>query len=303
MFDQQPSRMHTVPQSYLEAFSTQEPMRRTAAIWRFDRSSAEPKRVGVRDAEVVRDIYTVYAEDGSPDTGIEDKIFVDIEGAFCTARQNLRSHRSVTADDWRSLTVFVSAQLLRTPRMLQGMRELMERIGATYAQDDPPGIMLELIRRGAHRIARMRGTIGFNETGLPLLTCDNPAVTWKPLDNRFQTGVSQSDPAMAISFPIAPDMIFTAAQTSESLTVAGAHFDGDAPSSFSCHVDIGSVPAWEVKRQNLICVVNAHRYVYANYNGNRLSRFLHNNFIGRPGPRPRQDLIALDTPLSDLLER
>jgi hypothetical protein len=278
-------------------------MRRTAAIWRFDRSSAEPKLVGVRDAEVVRDIYTVYAEDGSPDTGIEDEIFVDIEGAFCTARQNLRNHRRVTPDDWRSLTVFVSAQLLRTPRMLQGMRELMDKIGVCYQQDTAPRVMLELLRRCAHRVARMRGTIGFNETEFPFLTCDNPAVMWKSLGDQVLTGVNQFDPSMVVSCPLAPDLMFIASQTPESLSVAAAVFDGDAPNTFSVHVDVGSVPQFEVKRLNRICTANAHRYVYANYNDKRLGRFLHNNFFGRPGPRPRQDLIALGTPLSDLLER
>jgi hypothetical protein len=78
--------MHTVPQSYFEAFAVDNPTRRrTPGVWRFDRLSGEAKIVGVRDSEVVKDIYTVYI-DGAPDVGIE-KLLCGIENAFSRARK------------------------------------------------------------------------------------------------------------------------------------------------------------------------------------------------------------------------
>jgi hypothetical protein len=40
-------RMHTVPESYFEAFAVREPGRRTSRVWRFDRVSGESKLLGV----------------------------------------------------------------------------------------------------------------------------------------------------------------------------------------------------------------------------------------------------------------
>ena len=88
---QQTRRMHAVAESYLEAFDAHVPDRRKPAVWRFDRVSGEAKLVGVRDAEVAQRTYTpLFGADGAPDTGIEDPILCDIEGAFCTARNLLR---------------------------------------------------------------------------------------------------------------------------------------------------------------------------------------------------------------------
>ena len=61
--------MHTVPEAYFEAFAVGE-TRRTSGIWRFDRVSGERKLLGVGDAEVLKDTYTVMGNDGAPDIGI-----------------------------------------------------------------------------------------------------------------------------------------------------------------------------------------------------------------------------------------
>ena len=79
MAGQRTRRMHTVPRSYLETFAVQDPDRRTPSVWRFDRLSAEAKVVGVRDAEVVKDIYALVDDTGSPDTVIEDAILGEAE--------------------------------------------------------------------------------------------------------------------------------------------------------------------------------------------------------------------------------
>lgn len=65
-------RMHTVAKSYLEAFAVDDPERReTPGIWRFERHTGKRKMIGVNDSEVVKNIYTVYDESGTPDIGIE----------------------------------------------------------------------------------------------------------------------------------------------------------------------------------------------------------------------------------------
>jgi hypothetical protein len=66
------------------------------------------------------------------------------------------------------------AQLLRTPRFFQLMRDGLAADRTSYEQDTLPRVMLILIARWIPRLARMRGILPYNETGLPLLTCDNP---------------------------------------------------------------------------------------------------------------------------------
>src|ERR1039457_2101566 len=112
-------RMHTVAESYFEAFAVDDPTRRNiAGIWRFNRSSGEGKVVGVRDSEVHKDIYTVYDEDGKPDTGIET-LLCKIESAFGDARRSLldkvkllEKRVTLSKEHWSALARFVAAQLL-----------------------------------------------------------------------------------------------------------------------------------------------------------------------------------------------
>ena len=86
MADGRTRRMHTVLESYFESFAVQDPARRTSCVWRFDRISGKAKLVGVGDSEVAKDIYTVFSNDGNPDTGIKERILCEIKGAFCSAR-------------------------------------------------------------------------------------------------------------------------------------------------------------------------------------------------------------------------
>ena len=96
-------RMHTVPESYFEAFAVREPARRTSRLWRFERSTGESKLLGVGDAEITKDIYAVFNEDGTPDTGIEDELLCGLEGAFCTARNLLLQQKPLSKENWSSL--------------------------------------------------------------------------------------------------------------------------------------------------------------------------------------------------------
>lgn len=281
--------MHTVPHGYLQAFAVPDTKRRMPAVWRFDRISGEGKLVGVRDAEVVRDIYTIFGDDGAPDTVIEDDILCDVEGAFCATRDVLRDRNPPTREHWANLARFIALQLLRTPRMLQLVREEIDAEGGEYARDTAQRIMVFLARRWVHRIARMNGIVASDETDFPFLTCDNPAVTWKKIGEGFQCGVNQRDPSLIVSCPLAPDLMFTSYQTPESLraVLAERHDMDQPPQKFGTHIDTGTLPVPEVKRLNLICIANAHRYLYSNYSDKRLRRFLTNNFFGKPGPARR----------------
>jgi Protein of unknown function (DUF4238) len=294
-------RMHTVPEGYFEAFAVREAARRTSRVWRFERSTADSKLFGVGDAEVARDIYAVFNDDGAPDTGIEDELLCALENAFCTARNLLLQRKPLSKENWSSLFRFTAAQLLRTPRLFQLVRDDLAADGTPYEQDALPRVMLLLIGRWIPRLARMRGILAYNETGLPLLTCDNPAVTWKKSGDGFICGVDQYDPGLVVSCPLSPTLMFVAHQTPESLKAVQAEqhdipFSDRKPQTFTSHVDIGSLPEAEVKRMNHICVSNAHRYVYANYSDEPLRRFLQDRFFGAPAPVRRRDLQPIGSP-------
>lgn len=273
--------MHTVPEGYLESFAVNDPARRTSGVWRFERNSGESKILGVGDIEVVKDIYTVFTDEGAPDTGIEE-VLCDLEGAFCEARKALSDRARPSKECWSALFRFVSAQLLRTPHVFEQMRKFFDGEETTYKQDSFPRVMLLLIERWFPRLARMSGLIAYNETGLPLLTSDNPAALWKKDDRGgFVYGVDQFDPNLVISCPLSPTLMFVAYQTAESLAaVRKEQYDSprdDRPSeSFSSRVNYGPWPEQEIRRMNRVCVTNSYRHVYANYSNEPLRRFLLN---------------------------
>lgn len=294
MADRRTRRMHTVPEGYFEAFGVQDPTRRTSGVWRFDRVSGEAKLLGVGDAEVVRDIYTIFNDEGIPDTGIENEILCGLEGAFCSARNELLKRILLSKDHWTSLARFIAAQLLRTPRVLQSMRDGLDAEGTPYEHDTPQRVMLLLIERWIPRLIRMRGILAYNETGLPLLTSDNPAVMWKKNGDGFISGVDQYDPDLVVSCPLSPTLMFAAYQTPESLKAVYTE-QHNVPRSnrksekFSTHVDIGTIPEWEVVRMNNLCLGNAQRYIYANYSNKTLLQLIQNGFFGAPAPVRRSN--------------
>jgi len=301
MADGQKRRMHTVPEGYLEAFAVHDPARRSAGIWRFDRTSGQSKMLGVGQSEVEKDFYTVF-RDGNPDTGIED-IFCGIEGDFCKARNALLERTPLLKEHRTALARFIAAQLLRTPRFFQLMQDGLDAEGISYERDDLKGAMLVLIDRWIPRLARMSAVLAYNDTGLPLLTCDNPAVMWKKNGDSFICGVDQYDPELVISCPITPALAFVAYQTHESLQAVHAERHDipraeRVPGTFVSHVDGGTLPELEVKRLNQICISNAHRYVYASYSDKPLLRFLQNRFFGSPAPVRSRDLQPIGSPVA-----
>lgn len=293
--------MHTVPESYFEAFAVDDPTRRgTAGVWRFDRLSGEAKILGVSDSEVVNNIYTVYSEDGTPDIGIESDLLCGIEGNFDAVRrsllqENFLPHRvPISREQWSGVARFIAAQLLRTPRFFQSMRDTLDADGIEYQNDTPQRVMIELIGRWITRLVRMRGIIAYTETSLPLLTSDNPAVMWKKHGDGFAFA-NQYDPELVVSCPLAPKLLYCAYQTPDSLKAVRAERHdiprAERPSErFVSRVGFGSIPEWEVKRLNLLCVSNAHKYIYANYCDKTLLNFLQNRFFGAPAPVRTRDL-------------
>lgn len=298
-------RMHTVPEGYFEAFAVKEPERRVSRVWRFDRVSGDSKLLGVGDAEVAKDIYTVLSDDGAPDSGIEE-VFGGLESAFCDARKDLIDPTTLSKKNWSALFRFIAAQLLRTPRFFQLMRDGLDADRTPFEQDALPRVVLLLIGRWIPRIARMSGILAYNETSRPLLTSDNPAVTWKREGDGFICGVDQYDPELVVSCPLSPTLMVTAYQTPESLrAILAEPYDVSAdpkPENFTSHVEIGGMPEWEVERMNYICVSNAHRYVYANYCDQSLLRFLEDRFFGAAAPVRRRDLRPIGSPVDNANE-
>jgi hypothetical protein len=183
------------------------------------------------------------------------------------------------------------------------MRDGRDADSTQYEQDTLPRVMLLLIGRWIPRVARMSGILAYNETSRPLLTSDNPAVTWKRVGEGFICGVDQYDPELVVSCPLSPTLMFTAYQTPESLrAVLAEPYDGSAdpkPWNFTSRINIGGIPEWEVERMNHICVTNAHGHVYANYRDNSLLRFLENRFFGAAAPVRRRDLRAIGSPIGN----
>jgi hypothetical protein len=130
----------------------------------------------------------------------------------------------------------------------------------------------------------MCGMLAYTETELPLLTSDNPAVMWKKHGDGFICGVHQYERELVVSCPLSPTLLYVAYQTEDSLKAIRAEKhdvprDQRQPELFTSHVDFGSIPEWEVKRQNQLCLQNAHKYVYANYCDKPLLRLLQNRFF------------------------
>jgi len=307
MADGRTRRMHAVPRSYFDAFAVHEPGRRASRVWRFDRIFGESKLVGVGDTEVVKDIYAVFSDDGTPDTAIEDDMLCGIEDAFCSARSALLNRTPLSKDHWIALARFVAAQLLRTPRFLQLVRDGLDADGTVYERDTPQRVMVVLIERWVPRLLRMTGIIARNETGFPLLTSDNPAVLWKQsrLGDGFMCGVDQYDPDLVVSCPLGPTLMFAAYQTPQSLNSTWAE-RRDVEScvkqsrSFATRIAYTQLTPPEVKRFNNVCISNANNYIYANYCDGTVLRFLQNRFFGAPAPVRRRDLRPIGSPPAEL---
>jgi hypothetical protein len=279
---QRTKRMHTVPERYLEAFAVPDLDRRKSAVWRFGRDGSA-KLVGIRDAEVVREIYTVFREDGTPDTGIEDDILCSLEGDFCEVRRVFRARAEFTVQHFAALAKFVAMQLMRTPRSLQMIRDFANETGQPITADTPQRVMLDLAHRASPRLARMRHMIIHNETDFPLLTSDNPVPTWRETNGAYEHGVDLRMRDAVVVCPLAPDLMYAAYQTADSFKLnRDAETGVRTAGNYKIKIGIGGLPKEEAKRLNAICVEDAHCNVYSNQNTPALRRFLENRFFGWP---------------------
>src|SRR5579872_4616745 len=110
-------RMHTVAQAYLRAFAVKSTASRTPRIWQFGRTEKEVRLVGIRDASVFRDVYTLRKKDGTADTVIEKDLLGElVEAPFPIAVQVLSSGLTPGYSQWRDIFRFVAFQLVRTSR-------------------------------------------------------------------------------------------------------------------------------------------------------------------------------------------
>jgi hypothetical protein len=299
MGDQQTKRMHVVAAGYLGAFAVRAPERREPAVWRFERASGASKLLGVQDVGVVKDIYTVFGEDGLPDTGIEDEVLRDIDGAYCAARNALDQSPNLSTELWTGLARFLAFQLLRTPRSFQSTRDEFARHGVPHADDDPPKLMLFAAPWLERWLLHMEWAVVRNESDFPFLTSDEPAVMWKDMGTGLEIGPGFLDPALQITCALAPTRAFIARHTSESLRAVCSDLPHGIPEIPDCPIRItgGALTADQVRRFNLVTIANADRYLYANYNNARLQRFLTSRFVGAPAPVRREDRNPFGSPL------
>lgn len=304
MVNQKPTRRsHTVPRGYLQAFAAEDSGSQSSRVWRFERRTGESKLVGVRDAEVVKDFYTIVREDGTSDIVIEN-IFSETEGAFCNARDSLSKAKELpTKEQWITLSRFVAMQLLRTPRFFNLTRDELAASGTSFVENDLRRVMLLLINRWINRLVRMNGVLAHGESTLPLLTSDNPAIMWSWKRPGTIGGLDQRDPNLVVSCPLSTALVFLACQTSRSLEAIQAEpyeVDQINPKYSRIHssIKVEVLPASEIKRMNQMCLANADRYVYSGYKDKTLLKLLDARFFGHPAPVRPRDLKPIGSPLS-----
>ena len=286
--------MHTVPRGYLAAFAATMSGRREPALWRFDRTQPNGRLVGLNDAEVAKDIYTIEGGAGLPSGVIERPILTDAEGGFCTVRESLQSGRVLLPQDYHALARFLGYQFVRTPRSLQVDRDELRFRGIPFADDAPQQLMVALTVYVLEPwLCKMFWTIGDNRTGVPLITSDHPVTPWKETPERpgVETGVGFGDRALQIYCPISPTMAFIAKHTPESLDyITGPSSPaGSMPTLAIPSLDRRTMPPAEVRQLNMACVTNAERHVYSNTDNIGLRDFLVQFFIGKPAPVRRRD--------------
>ncbi|MGB9457183.1 MAG: DUF4238 domain-containing protein [Bryobacteraceae bacterium] len=278
--------MHAVPVGYLAAFDAKASGRRYPAVWRFDRVTSVARLVGIKDAEVVNDIYTVVGDNGARDTFIEEEILQNVDGAFCAARDALVARRPLEEGQWYDLAWFIAFQLERTPMMFRMLREELSEHGMPADVDTPQKVMVLTVRRLLRWLHRMDWLLCYNESDFPLLTSDNPATMWRDRGHGVETGVGFLAPDLRITCPLAPTLTLMVTHTEASLkAVRTEPIDADPPpGQFKLRIRGGPYATEGIRRLNLVTITNADRCVYASYNDPQLKRFLEGRFFGTLGP-------------------
>lgn len=293
--------MHTVPAGYLREFADANVQKRNPHIWRFDRNSSEPKLISVRDASVASGIYELRRTDGTADNTVENELlakFVD-EGI----REAIRAiAKRETNRYWclRNFSRFVAFQLARTPGAMQLLRDFAEVCQYPMSSNDSVMTMVAMGPKFERWFCTMDWTFCTNESKLPFLTSDNPAVMWADRGDHFEGGVGFMDPEMQILVPLTPNLCIRASQSERSMRNILESVSSDKVGGFSDVYEIllryEDLDIDTVVRFNQIVVANADRYAYASTDASNVLMFMTDVFLGQPQPVRRFDRKPIGSP-------
>jgi hypothetical protein len=296
--------MHTVPAGYLRAFADESVERETPHVWRFERETAEPKLIGVRDMSVSKDIYTLRRTEGGPaDATIETELLSPgVEDMLPGVIQLLASGETPGEWQWRNLSRFIAFQLARTQRAFQLLRDEGIRQRIEVGPNDPQLMMVNIAPFLEKWLCGMTWIVWENRSTFPFLTSDNPAVMWANRAGAVEGGVGFQDPKLQILCPLTPEIAFTAVQTPESLEAVLKDSPYNNPQftdqyELRCHSS--GLEDDGVEMLNLVTVTNAEKYVYSNTASEQVRRFLERVFFGRRGPVRRFDRRPIGSPVGE----
>src|SRR4029450_12537179 len=100
-------RHHTVPKRYIKGFSVADD-----AVVQYDRESLNCVNVKLKDASVVRRMYSVKCRDGTWDDSIED-YFMKLEEATGPILENLLAGNRPTRAEQCKFALYIARQMLR----------------------------------------------------------------------------------------------------------------------------------------------------------------------------------------------
>ncbi|MEH1170066.1 DUF4238 domain-containing protein [Micromonospora sp. CPCC 205539] len=148
------SRHHTVPRRYLERFSA------SGQIRVRDRVTGQTSLRNVKDVGAIRDFYTFINLDGERDGRLER-----ILAPF-------RTPRPLTPQESLHLSIFISFQLLRTPRQRREVELMGDYLIRSSRQDirgitevrvvPDPNLHLDYLTKNAPKVAEAWGRSAFN---------------------------------------------------------------------------------------------------------------------------------------------
>jgi hypothetical protein len=120
---------HYLPQSFLRGFATS-----VGEVWRYDRVTAEVKRLPPKVIGAERDLYTlVTGEEVSHE--IENKWFNPIDGPFLSILRKIESKKRLGAGDVLDLANFVAYFRVRTPASIREAEMTMKQFESLLPDD------------------------------------------------------------------------------------------------------------------------------------------------------------------------
>jgi hypothetical protein len=118
-----PKLHHYLPQAFLKRFADEH-----GQVWVLDRQRAEirPQPVEVTAAE--RELYTIDADDGTKDRGLEHWFAEMVDGPSVTVLQGLHDGEDLKETDRRTLSLFAAGMFLRTPAFRETTRQMSDQM-------------------------------------------------------------------------------------------------------------------------------------------------------------------------------